>query len=135
MTVVLAHAPSPAAESAFAVAVRQARAWESPLIIANVVPTDALAASSAVAPEALDELVRRASEAGVAASSRTLLGDDVVALIDDLVRAADADVLVIGSRRRSPVGKLLLGSVAQRLILEVSCPVLVVKPEEAADGR
>jgi nucleotide-binding universal stress UspA family protein len=38
-----------------------------------------------------------------------------------------ADLLVIGARRRSPVGKALLGSVAQTVILEAALPVLVVK--------
>ena len=37
------------------------------------------------------------------------------------------DLLVVGARRRSPVGKALLGSVTQTIILEASVPVLVVK--------
>ncbi|WP_226346841.1 universal stress protein [Agilicoccus flavus] len=39
----------------------------------------------------------------------------------------DVDRLVIGVARRSPVGKLLLGSLSQRLILEADVPVLAVK--------
>jgi len=51
------------------------------------------------------------------------VGEQVVELVDQL----GADLLVIGARRRSPVGKALLGSVAQTIILQANVPVLVVK--------
>lgn len=54
--------------------------------------------------------------------------DDVA---EAVVAAADeeqATLIVVGIRHRTPVGKLLLGSVAQRIILEAHCPVLAVKP-------
>jgi nucleotide-binding universal stress UspA family protein len=37
--------------------------------------------------------------------------------------------LVIGVKRRSPVGKAVFGSVSQRLLLEAKVPVLAVKPQ------
>jgi nucleotide-binding universal stress UspA family protein len=49
---------------------------------------------------------------------------------DELIRAAqetDADLIVVGLRHRSAVGKFLLGSYAQRVLLEADCPVLSVK--------
>jgi nucleotide-binding universal stress UspA family protein len=48
------------------------------------------------------------------------------ALLDE-VRERSADLLVIGSRQRSPVGKLVLGSTVQHLLLRADCPVLVVR--------
>lgn len=51
---------------------------------------------------------------------------------DDLISAAEelqAELIVIGLRRRSPVGKLMLGANAQRVLLDASCPVLTVKAE------
>ncbi len=54
---------------------------------------------------------------------------------EDLLQAAkdeDADMIVIGIRRRSPVGKLILGSNAQDILLHADCAVLAVKaaPED-----
>lgn len=53
---------------------------------------------------------------------------------EDLIETAQqtqATAIVIGLRRRTPVGKLILGSNAQRILLDASCPVLAVK---AGDG-
>ena len=52
-------------------------------------------------------------------------GEDLVELAEE----TGAAFIVIGLRRRSPVGKLLLGSNAQRVLLDASCPVLAVKAE------
>ena len=51
---------------------------------------------------------------------------------EDLIAVADeesAEFIVIGLRRRTPVGKLILGSNAQRILLDASCPVLAVKAD------
>ena len=49
--------------------------------------------------------------------------EDLIAVADEV----DADLIVIGLRRRTPVGKLIMGSNAQQVLLDASCPVLAVK--------
>jgi nucleotide-binding universal stress UspA family protein len=54
---------------------------------------------------------------------------------EDLLQAArdeQAELIVIGLRRRSPVGKLVLGSNSQDVLLHADCPVLAVKATEPA---
>jgi len=49
---------------------------------------------------------------------------------EDLVQFAkenNIDLIIVGVRRRSKVGKILLGSTAQFVILKAPCPVLTVK--------
>ena len=49
---------------------------------------------------------------------------------EDLVQFAEenkVDEIVVGVKRRSKVGKLLMGSTAQYIILQASCPVVCVK--------
>jgi nucleotide-binding universal stress UspA family protein len=78
--------------------------------------------------EALEELETRLRGEGIEVVVRDFArGNDPA---EDLVDVADREkavLLVIGLRRRSPVGKLLLGSNAQRILLTADCPVLAVK--------
>ncbi|RFU19021.1 universal stress protein [Geodermatophilus marinus] len=53
--------------------------------------------------------------------------EDVADQVDRLATAAGADLVVVPVRRRSPALKLVLGSFAQRIILDAPCPVVTVK--------
>jgi hypothetical protein len=66
--------------------------------------------------------------AKVTVVDRTMGVEDGDMVLGALRREPDLELLVIGVRRRSPVGKALLGDVAQRLLLEAEVPVLAVKP-------
>ena len=68
--------------------------------------------TSAAVPHSIRNLVRGNSPA-----------EDVLEVADE----TSADLIVIGLRRRTPVGKLILGSNAQQILLDASCPVLAVK--------
>jgi len=50
-------------------------------------------------------------------------GEDLAQFVDE----NSMDLLVVGVKRRSKVGKLLMGSTAQYVILKSQCPVLTVK--------
>lgn len=79
---------------------------------------------------------RRLDERGVSHEIRTVAHSRDVA--DDLITAAeenDGSLIVIGLRRRSPVGKLILGANAQRILLDAPCPVLAVKPDRVQPTR
>jgi nucleotide-binding universal stress UspA family protein len=49
------------------------------------------------------------------------------AALVELTEQTGANLLVVGSRRRTPIGKFLLGSTVQRVVLDSPVPVLVVK--------
>jgi nucleotide-binding universal stress UspA family protein len=80
-------------------------------------------------PEVVEGLAARAADHGVALEVRQAAHAGDAA--DEVLRMADetaASVIVIGLRRRSPVGKLITGSDAQRILLHAGQPVLAVKP-------
>ncbi len=86
--------------------------------------------------EELERVGAELEAEGLAVEIRELVrgrpaGDDLV----ELANEEHADLIVIGIRRRSPVGKLVLGSNAQDVLLGANCPVLAIKPaEDLEDG-
>lgn len=75
-------------------------------------------------PESTTVLVDRLREAGVDAEVHSVTGDPATAILE-LAAEFDVDTIVLGARRRSPVGKVLFGSVTQSVILDSDCPVTV----------
>jgi nucleotide-binding universal stress UspA family protein len=73
-------------------------------------------------------LDQRLAESGVDHEVRQTMGSDVADEILGVARDVGADAIVIGIRHRSAVGKLIMGSVAQRVIIDATCPVIAVKP-------
>lgn len=59
-----------------------------------------------------------------------LRGKDPSEEILEVIAEVGASLCVIGLRRRSQVGKMLLGSNAHRILMESPCPVLSVRPDD-----
>ena len=127
MTVVLAHVPNPAAEAAFAAALEQAVFRGSDIVLVNATKGDALVDPHFASAEALDALQERASTAGVRLSVERPVDPDIPGAVLAAAGRHRASVIVIGIRHRSAVGKFLLGSDAQRILLDADCQVLAVK--------
>ncbi len=78
----------------------------------------------------LDRVKEMLQQKGLEYEVRSLVrGNDPAEDLISVAEAESADFIVIGLRRRSPVGKLILGSNAQRILLDASCPVLAVKAD------
>ncbi len=129
MTVLVGYVPTPEGEAAFDAALAEAERRREPLLLLNS-PRRGAPVSADVAPESVVQaMTARAQAAGVDLQVRQEAHDGEIS--DEVLRVAqetDASVIVIGLRKRSPVGKLLMGSSAQRILLDADRPVLAVKP-------
>lgn len=76
----------------------------------------------------LDAVAQDARASGISAETRLLTtGSDPAKGFLEVADDEGVDLIVIGIRRRSPVGKLVLGSVSQDVLLQATCNVLAVK--------
>ena len=129
MTILIGYVPTPVGEAALEAGLAEAAARGDDVVIVNSPRRGATVDADLVDEAAAAKLVTRAEAAGVSARvDHTSHGADVVETFDALAAETGARLIVIGLRRRSPVGKALLGSDAQRILLDAGLPVLAVKP-------
>jgi nucleotide-binding universal stress UspA family protein len=76
----------------------------------------------------ITQVLADVNQHGVQWTLELATGVDVAETVLDLIADTDVEVLVIGARRRSALGKMIMGSVTQTIILRADVPVLVVKP-------
>ena len=132
-TIVVGYVPKPEGRAALRRAAEEAKIRNARLIVINSSRggRDFDEDDAVRSEEELNTVADQLRMAGIESEVRQLVrGKDVA---DDLIGVAEetaADFIVIGLRRRSPVGKLILGSNAQRILLDAPCPVLAVKADE-----
>lgn len=130
MTIVVGYVPTAQGNAALDRAIVEARRdGGQKLIVVNASRSDPLEGDKAIAdPEKLAQIRRQLDFADVDYDIRQpLRGQDAA---DEVVQTATdlgAALIVIGLRKRSPVGKMIFGSTAQAILLDAECPVLAVK--------
>jgi nucleotide-binding universal stress UspA family protein len=128
--VVVGYVPKPEGAAAVDQGIAEAKLRGSQLIVVNSHRggRDFDDNASARSDEDLTALEAKLKDSGVEYDVRQLVrgfepAEDLIGIAEE----SGADLIVIGLRRRTPVGKLILGSNAQRILLDAPCPVLAVK--------
>ena len=128
MTILVAYAPRPEGWAALEKGIKIAKERNEQLLIVNAGPGGMQEDASLAQGYEVDRVeAYLAAENTEAVFKQFVRGKSALDEINDLVDEGDISMLVIGLRRRSAVGKLIMGSVAQDLLMTVSCPVLCVK--------
>jgi nucleotide-binding universal stress UspA family protein len=127
--IVVGYSADPFGRAALEHGITEAKLRQTTLLVINATTGDAYADPRFAREGEVHDVEDRLNNCGVEFELTQPVGVDTA---DELLKAMDrddAELLVIGIRHRSPVGKLLLGSVSQQLLLECPKPVLAVKPD------
>lgn len=132
MSIVVGYIPSPEGEAALQRAILEAERSQSRLTVVNASKGDTPIDNRLIDAKQHHELEQRLAASGVDFwIERSPVGSDPADKILGVARAQRAELIVIGMRKRSPVGKFIMGSTAQRILLQAECPVLSLKAEYA----
>jgi nucleotide-binding universal stress UspA family protein len=128
VSIVVGYVPTAEGAAALDRAITEAQRNQSRLVIINSSRGDALVDKRYAPAEDLAAVTDRLEREGVEhLVLQPVRGNDAANEVLDAAEKYRADLIVIGLRKRTPVGKLIMGSTAQQILLEASCPVLAVK--------
>jgi nucleotide-binding universal stress UspA family protein len=128
MTILVAYVARPEGQAALDKGIEIAKRRNERLVVVNASPGGTKEDEAMIDVQESERVEKLLRTAGIDAEFKQFVrGKSAVEEINALVESLQASVLIIGLRKRSPVGKLIMGSVAQELLLTVSCPVLAVK--------
>jgi len=128
MTILVAYAPRPEGQTALEKGLEIAKQRNEHLIVVNASPGGSGEDASMADTLDVERVEQILAASGVSAEFKQFVrGKSAVDEIEALVESLPVSLLIIGLRRRSKVGKLIMGSVAQDILMSVPCPVLAVK--------
>ena len=128
MTILVAYVPRPEGQAALDKGIEIATRNKEDLMVVNATPGGTKDEPSMANVQDVERVERLLAGSGINATFKQFVrGKSAIEEIQDMVDSLPVSLVIIGLRKRSPVGKLLLGSVAQEILLTVSCPVMAVK--------
>ena len=128
MSIIVGYIPTAEGTAALDRAITEAQKSQSRLVIINSSRGDAIVDKRYAQAEDISALTERLDREGIEhLVLQPVRGNDAANEVLDAAEKYRAELIVIGLRRRTPVGKLIMGSAAQQILLEASCPVLAVK--------
>jgi nucleotide-binding universal stress UspA family protein len=128
MPVVIGFIPDEYGEAALTAGIEEAQRRGTGVVVVNTTRGDALVDARYLGDRARVSLEERLAGSGVAHEVRQTMGRDIAEEILAVAEDVAADAIVIGIRHRTPLGKMIMGSVAQRVIIDAACTVVAVKP-------
>ncbi|MGP1630472.1 MAG: universal stress protein [Giesbergeria sp.] len=128
MTILVAYVSRPEGRAALDKAIEMSKERKEPLLIVNAGPGGQQEDASLMLAYEVEQIEEEIASQGIQGEFKQYVrGKNAVDEINDLVETRDISILIIGLRKRTTVGKLILGSVAQEILMTVPCPVLCVK--------
>jgi nucleotide-binding universal stress UspA family protein len=129
MTILIGYVPTPEGEAALDQGIAEAVRTNEDIIVLNSPRRGPRVDPNLVGDDVEDRIATRAAQSGILAQvDHATHGADVLDVFEEAIARTGARLIVIGLRRRTAVGKLILGSDAQQILLGASVPVLAVKP-------
>jgi nucleotide-binding universal stress UspA family protein len=128
MTILVAYVPRPEGQAALEKGIELARETKENLIVVNATPGGSGDDPSRADAQDVERVEQLISVSGIKAEFKQFVrGKNAVEELEDLVATHQVSMLVIGLRKRTAVGKLIMGSMAQEILMTVECPILAVK--------
>jgi nucleotide-binding universal stress UspA family protein len=128
VTILVAYVPRPEGQAALDKGIEIATRNQEDLMVVNATPGGTKDEPSMANVQDVERVEKLLAGSGINATFKQFVrGKNAIEEIQDMVDSLPVSLVIIGLRKRSPVGKLLLGSVAQDILLTVSCPVMAVK--------